>query len=185
VFVSDPDPGKLHQGEVFAPMMFPKWNVNTFKLSGHHQNEKLEGGVVDVLAYEDLDPDEMGMDLREPQPVPMMLCSQGCEIDNLKGTLGLLVCPILDPDRGMDEEQEAKFRNSYTLADEQFEYIEQFPVELDGHLLSARFSGIMALGPPKNVIGWLLQRKQHQLTDEFRRGFRLKLGHYFGRAEED
>ena len=58
-------------------------------------------------------------------------------------------------------------------------------MELDGRLLSARFSGIMAIGPPKSVIGWLLPRKQHQLTDDFRRHFRLKLAQYFGRAEEE
>ena len=46
----------------------------------------------------------------------MMLCSQGCEVDNVKGTLGLLVCPILDPDRGMDDNQEAKFRYSYKVS---------------------------------------------------------------------
>lgn len=185
MFADEPDLEKLHQGDVFEPMMFPKWDVRSYKLSGTHHLEKLDGTTLDVLAFEDLDPDQFSAEVRKPEPVRLMLCSQGCEIDNVSGTLGLLVAPILPPDR-MDAEREAKFRASHAISDEgKLEYIEQFPVEIDGELWSARFSGMMAIGSPKNVIPWLLKRKQHQLTDEFRRHFRLKLGLYFGRAEED
>lgn len=185
MFVAEPDRGTLHQGDVFSPMMFPKWDVNTYKLSGTHRLGLLDGATLEVLAYQDLEPDQLGAGVRKPEPIRVMLCSQGCEIDKVSGRLGLLVAPILEPDH-MSAEEEAKFRSSFTHSREgKLEYIEQFPVEIDGRLWSVRFSGIMAIGSPKAVVPWLRDRKEYQLTNEFRRHLRLKLGQYFGRAEED
>lgn len=184
MFVDEPDLSTLHQGDVFEPNMFPKWDVGSYKLSGTHKLEKLDGAILSVLSYEDLEPAEVIVSVRGNEPVRMMLCSQGCEIDNVNGTLGLLVAPILPPDK-MDTEREEKFRLSYTVNEGKLDYIDQFPVDIEGELWSTRFSGMMAIGSPKNVIPWLLTRKRYQLTDDFRRHFRLKLGQYFGRAEED
>lgn len=185
MFVEEPDADTLHQGDVFAAAAFPRWDLNTYTLSGsHRKQEELEGGGLDVLAFEDLDPDRVDVQLRKPKPIRFMMCSHSCELDKPSNRLGLLVAPLLPADKKSGEEE--TFRASFQpTAEGKMEYIDQFPVELDGELWAAHFSGMMALGSPKAALPWLKGRKEHQLTDEFRQFLRNKLALFFGRPDED
>src|SRR4051812_8575497 len=62
--VDEPDRGILHQGDVFRAILFPRWDLNSYRLSGPSREEKVDGSSVDVLAYEDLDPDRADVGLR-------------------------------------------------------------------------------------------------------------------------
>lgn len=91
--------------------------------------------------------------------------------------------PILAADKRPEEED--AFRASFRPRGEKMDYIDQFPLELDGQLWSVHFSGIMALGSPKVALPWLRAHKEHQLTEEFRQYLRNKLALFFGRPEEN
>jgi hypothetical protein len=185
MFVEEPDTATLHQGDVFAATPFPRWDLNTYTLSGSHRKEQdLEGGGLDVLAFEDLEPDRVDVKLRKPHPVRLMMCSHSCEIDKPGNRLGLLVAPIVSADKRPEEVE--NFRVSYKpTADGKMEYIDQFPVELDGELWAVHFSGMMALGSPKVAIPWLIARKEQQFTEDFRQHLKNKLALFFGRPDDD
>jgi hypothetical protein len=183
-FVADPDPKVLHQGDLFRATMFPRWDINTYRVSGGHRQQQLDGTEVDVLAFEDLEADRMDISLRHPQPVRFMLCSHSCELDKPTGRLGFLLAPVLPPNE-MTPDRREKFRQSFRpTGDGNIEYVDQFPVELDDGLWAVHFSAMMSVGSPKKVIPWLLERKERQLTDEFRRYLGAKLALFFGRPDE-
>jgi hypothetical protein len=185
MFVAEPDSDTLHQGDVFAATPFPRWDLNTYTLSGSHRRQlELEGAGLDILAFEDLDPDRLEGQLRKPHPVRFMMCSHSCELDKPGNRFGLIVAPILIADKRPGEVDD--FRVSYRPTDDgKMKYIDQFPVELDGELCAVHFSGMMALGSPKVALPWLKERKEQQLTDEYRQFLRDKLALFFGRPDED
>lgn len=170
--VDEPNRDELRQGDVCAPAWFPTWNVNE-----HHLVTQIEGSARRLL---------VGVTGREPHPV--VVCSHDCDIENVGNKTGfgaLLVAPAMPWPSGVAEGDIPRLRESSRMReDNRYEYIGLFPLQLSGdEWRIVNFSSMTTISPAKALPRFLLDRKEYEMTDEWRSLFRAKLAAFFARPD--
>jgi hypothetical protein len=161
----------VRQGDICAPRVFPIWNLNEYEVS-HNPAGVPTRSTVHVI--------EQG------KPFPVVVCAHDCDIENPRSRRGILVAPLLPPPVEGDE-LDGLVASRNIGADETWEWINLFPVHLPdgegGHdWRVVDFSAIIAVGSAKKAVAALRASKEHELNEETRERFRLKLAAFVGRG---
>ena len=124
------------------------------------------------------------------KPVPVVVCSHDCDIENPKLRTGVILAPLLGYPQHPEPERQAQLRESRRPdSDSKYHYINLFPLEFDdtslglGDRMVVEFSAMLSAGRSKEAIRVLKGKKVLEMTDETREDFRQKLAAFFGRGE--
>lgn len=190
VFLAEPTPDDLRQGDILTPLVFPRWDLGNYHLSGKVEaNARANLAVTDVMMLDHIAPEAAVMNVAgKSAPLRLMICSHDCEFDKaeMKNRAGILVVPLMPPPDTNDQEALDKLRASGRRDDEgEYDFIHLFPIQLPdgGDFFVADFSAMMAVGSPSKIRKRLIDMRELEMTDEWRGLLRYKLAAYFGREE--
>lgn len=161
---------ELRQGDVCADRIFPRWNLQDYEV-GHNANGKPTRMFIHVLSNGD--------------PLPTVVCSHDCDIENPRTRMGILIAPLLPWPSLSDEDEERLEASRARTADETYDYINWFPLTIptkdgsDKRIVD--FSAILSTGKASKVTKALLAEKLLEMTDEARAEFKSKLAAFLGR----
>lgn len=191
MFLPEPTPGDLRQGDILAPIVFPRWDLGNYYLSGKVEpNARANLAVTDVMMLDHIAAEESVMNVvKHATPLRFMICSHDCDFDKaeIKNRAGILVAPLVPRPDTHDQEAINKLRASANRdMNDEYDFIHLFPVELPGEtdFVVADFSAMMAVGSPGKIKKQLIQMRELEMTEEGRRLLRRKLAAFFGREQE-
>lgn len=189
MFLPELTPDDLRQGDILSPLVFPRWDLNNYQLSGKvEEDSRANLAVTDVMMLDHIAAEGSVMKvLRNSIPLRSMICSHDCEFDKAeaKNRAGIIVAPLMQPP-DIGEEEMAKLRASFRRSDErEYEFIHLFPLDMpDIGFFVADFSAMMAVGPPSKIKKRLIGMRELEMTDEGRSLLRYKLAAFFSRPDE-
>lgn len=190
MFLPEPTPDDLRQGDILSALVFPRWDLNNYYLSGKVEpNARANLAMTDVMMLDHIATEGAVMNVqRSSMPLRLMICSHDCEFDKaeIKNRAGILIAPLMPPPDTNDEEAIRKLRASDRRDEEgEYDFIHLFPVELPFGVgfFVADFSAMMAVGTPSKIRKRLIEMRELEMTDEARGLLRYKLAAFFGREE--
>lgn len=161
---------ELRQGDLLEPQPLPFWRYTDFELSSR-PGEPPHYARVSTVA--------------KGLSVSMAVCSHDCDLENTRNRYGFVVAPVLPWPFEMGSDQSLELISSGRLNDaNEYDYINLFPIQYPGDDADWRvvdFSALIAVGPPPKIKRQFLGMKQHEMTEQTRGDFKLKLAAFFGR----
>jgi len=176
VFLSDVTPDDLRQGDVVYAGHMPYWNLNTAQMIQKSQSR----------------PAAMIVALRQDPPLPILVVSGDCELENPRSRMGVLVAPIMKwPNQVRDADSSARLWESIRRQGEPpnatYSYANFWPLKVPETDLGAQepqwmvadFSGMSTVSPAAKAIALFRERRRFEMDEEHRRLLQYKLAAYF------
>jgi hypothetical protein len=173
LFIDEPT-NELRQGDICFEWPVPKWVLTGYQLISNPGADNFSNSVLALHA--------------KGEPVPIVICSHDCDLENPRGRAGFLVAPLLHwpgwPSRvDMGSEQSLRIISSAKPSPGgAYDDINLFPVKLptdppDWRLVD--YSTITSISPPEKLIPILRAAKRYEMSDEGRASFADKLAASF------
>ena len=116
MFLPQLTPDDLRQGDVLAPIVFPRWHLPNYQLSGKvDKDARANAALTDVMMLDHVSPEGAGLNvLRKAVPLRSLICSHDCEFDKveIKNRNGILVAPLMPPPDTSDGDAIEKLRQA-------------------------------------------------------------------------
>jgi len=177
VFLESLTPGDLRQGDVVYSYRVPYWNVNTTQ----HATAPLPEATSFTRAMVDLRSGGL--------PLPLLVLSHDCELENVRARLGLLVAPIVVAPNVDDGTLKQSTHPVGEPSNQVYEYGHLWPMQLPAQdpveeaaepiWMVADFSGITTVAPPSRVVAIFRKIRRFEMTDEARQLLQDKVAAYF------
>lgn len=167
---------QLRQGDVCSVRSFPRWTVDSSKIST---------GNAALLAVEAWDKPLISDDGERL----VIVCSYCCDIENPRGRAGILLAPLMKVPASPGSEQEAGIMASDIRRDGQIGFLNLFPLSLpaepDSQPAVADFSAMATLAPVKDAIAVLTATRRFTMTPAMRLAFKEKLALFLYRPGDE
>jgi hypothetical protein len=168
-FLAEPT-DDLRQGDICFEWAYPKWDLNTYMVATSPTGGNSPAAL---LALHE-----------KAVPVPIVLCSHDCELENPRNRLGIVVAPVLPwPFADKSDDRSLALINSASPGtDGSYEFIQTYPIRLptgqpDWRIID--FSGMQSVASPQKVLPILRKAKRFEMVDETRESFSYKLAAFF------
>lgn len=163
---------ELRQGDICFAWQYPKWSLNEYLIAAPAAGGRPRSALLQVLKSGDR--------------FPVAVCSHDCEIENGRTRVGLLIAPVFPLTSNYDENQLMDIAASSHPADDEYSYINWFPVQLAAEenkleLQVVELSAITYMAEPRKSAAALLAAKRYEMADETRQAFKDKIAAFFGR----